>query len=111
MIDVECKPVEPGFAYEICRRQSRFYASRDQIPHLALSASTDPLRIHLRAGLLGKPQRMEHERGGFVEGIVGPVTEENACAAQPARAALYECADRDRCSGPRAPSGTTAPME
>jgi hypothetical protein len=36
---------------------------------------------------------MEHERGRFVEGVIGPMTEENLGAAQPARATLDECTD------------------
>jgi hypothetical protein len=42
-----------------------------------------------------EPQGVEHERGGFVERIVGPVTEENPRAAQPAGTALDENAYRN----------------
>ena len=37
-----------------------------------------------------EPQGVEHERSGFVERIVGPVTEENTRSAQPAGTALDE---------------------
>ena len=42
-----------------------------------------------------EPQGVEHERRGFVERIVGPVTKENPRAAQPAGTALDECANRN----------------
>src|SRR5581483_8417870 len=53
-------------------------------------------RVGFGARLMGEAQRIEHQRGRFVEGVVGPVAEKHSRPVQPAGAALDECTYRDR---------------
>jgi hypothetical protein len=91
----ERKSGKPGLAREIDRWHPFLDAARDEIASAPLGAHPDTFRIDRSAGVVRKTERVEHERRGFVERVVGPVTEENPRAAQPAGAALDECAYRN----------------
>ena len=92
-IHLECESGEPGFAGKVDGWHSFFDTPRDEIAHAPLGIRPDPLGVDRCARVMRKPQRMEHERGRFVEGVIGPMTEENLGAAQPARATLDERTD------------------
>src|ERR1700722_7647863 len=84
----ERKSSKPGFAREIDRGHPFVDAARDEIASALLSGHSDTFRIDRSAGVVRKTERVEHERRRFVERIVGPVTEEDPRATQPAGAAL-----------------------
>jgi hypothetical protein len=94
-IHLECQTGKPGFTGEVDRRHPLLDAPCDEIASVTLSVRSDTLRIDGSTRVVREPQGVEHERRGFVERIVGPMTEENPRAAQPAGTALDECAHRN----------------
>ena len=92
-IDLECESGEPGFAGKVDGRHPFFDTPRDEIAHAPLGIRPDPFGIDRCAHIMRKPQSMKHERRRFVEGVIGPMTEEDLGTAQAAGATFNECTD------------------
>ena len=94
-IDIEPQPGEPRFVGEIGQRYALIDTPAQQsFDTLALCGGDAPFQ-HPEWRVVLEIQRVKHQGGRFIRGVVGAVAEIHACAPQATRDACQQIGDRD----------------
>ena len=98
-VDPDLEAREPGDAGQVGGRDAILDAPPDELRRARLRAGVDASPKEVRAAAIARPDCVQYQRGGFVPGIVGAVSEVHARARERPRGARDELAHGDGARG------------